>query len=65
MGLNVLPHFSYSPDLAPSDFPLLSLLMAVLRGRRFAEDDDSKHNMPEDVRHFSKELYVTDTQRLM
>jgi histone-lysine N-methyltransferase SETMAR len=38
-GWTVLPHPSYSPDLAPSDFHLLGPLKDALRGARFEEDE--------------------------
>ena len=28
------------------------------------EDDDLKHNMPEELRHFSVEFYTSDIERL-
>jgi histone-lysine N-methyltransferase SETMAR len=39
-GWTVLPHPSYSPDLAPSDFHLFGPLKDAVRGARF-EDDES------------------------
>ena len=36
IGFNVLPHPSYSPDLAPSDFYLFSALKSVVRGNNFS-----------------------------
>jgi histone-lysine N-methyltransferase SETMAR len=38
MGWTVLPHTPYSPDLAPSDFPLFGSLKYALRGTHFEED---------------------------
>ncbi|GFS05480.1 transposase [Elysia marginata] len=35
-----LPHPSYSPDLAPSDFYLFPKLKEHLRGNHFASDED-------------------------
>jgi histone-lysine N-methyltransferase SETMAR len=64
MGWTVLPHPLYSPDLAPSDFHLFGLLKDSLRGRRFADDDELKHSVREELRRFSKELYATGIQRL-
>jgi histone-lysine N-methyltransferase SETMAR len=64
MGWTVLPHPPYSPDLAPSDFHLFGPLKDALRGRRFADDEELKHSMPEELRHFSKDFYVTSIQRL-
>jgi hypothetical protein len=38
--------------------------MDALRGRRFAEDDETKHNVREEHRRFNKDIYVTVMQRL-
>ncbi|XP_078671015.1 histone-lysine N-methyltransferase SETMAR-like [Branchiostoma floridae x Branchiostoma belcheri] len=38
-GFELLPHPSYSPDLAPSDFYLFPKLTSHLRGKRFDGDD--------------------------
>ena len=35
MGWEVLPHPTYSPDLAPSDYHLLGFVMDQLRGQRY------------------------------
>jgi transposase len=35
-NFEVVPHASYSPDLAPSDFWLFTTLKDVLRGRTFS-----------------------------
>jgi hypothetical protein len=37
--LDLLPHPSYSPDLAPSDFHLFGPLKNALRGARFEGDE--------------------------
>jgi histone-lysine N-methyltransferase SETMAR len=50
----VLLHPPYSPDLAPSDFHLFDPLKDALRGRRFADDDELKHSVREELRSFSK-----------
>jgi hypothetical protein len=34
-------------------------LRDALRGRRFADDDELKHSVRDELRRFSKELYVT------
>jgi histone-lysine N-methyltransferase SETMAR len=59
MGWAVPPHPPYSPDLEPSDFHLYGPLKDALRGRRFADDDELKHSVREELRHFSKEFYST------
>ena len=38
-GWNVLPHHSYSPDLAPSDFHLFGPLEDALRGTWFEDNE--------------------------
>jgi histone-lysine N-methyltransferase SETMAR len=64
IGWTVLSHPPYSPDLAPSDFHLFVLLKDALRGRRFADDDELKHSVSEELRRFSKEFYATGIQHL-
>jgi hypothetical protein len=61
----VLHHFSYSPDLALSDFHLLGFLKDALRGRRFAKEDELKHSVRENLRRFNKGVYATDTRHLI
>jgi histone-lysine N-methyltransferase SETMAR len=41
-GWTVLPHPSYSPDLAPCDFFLFGPLKDYLRGQTFRNDDEVK-----------------------
>jgi len=41
-GWTTLPHPSYSPDLAPSDFHLFGPLKESMRGQRFDDDDEVK-----------------------
>ncbi|GFG40768.1 hypothetical protein Cfor_06046, partial [Coptotermes formosanus] len=36
----------------------------ALRGHRFAEDDELKHSVREQLRSFSKEFYATGIRRL-
>jgi histone-lysine N-methyltransferase SETMAR len=64
MGWTVLPRPLYSPDLTPSDFHIFGPLKDALRGRRFADDDELKHSVREELRRFSKEFYATGIQRL-
>jgi hypothetical protein len=63
-GWTFFPHPSYSHDLAPSDFHLFGALKDAVRGRRFAEDGEMKHNVREEHRRFSKDIYATVMQRL-
>lgn len=39
LGISVLPHPPYSPDLAPSDFYLFGPLKNALRGHKFQSDE--------------------------
>jgi [histone H3]-lysine36 N-dimethyltransferase SETMAR len=39
-GFELMPHPSYSPDLAPSDFYLFRHLKKNIKGRRFSDDND-------------------------
>jgi histone-lysine N-methyltransferase SETMAR len=64
VGWTVLPHPPYSPGLAPSDFHLFGPLKDALRGRRFADDDELKYGVHEDLRRFSKEFDATGIQCL-
>ena len=41
-GWSTLPHPSYSPDLAPSDFHLFGPLKQAMRGQHFGSDDEVK-----------------------
>jgi hypothetical protein len=63
--VNTVVDFSYSLDMSPSDFHFLGLLKDALRGRRFAKDDELKHNGRENLRRFNKGIYATDTQDLI
>ena len=47
-GLEVLPHPTYSLDLAPSDFHLFRSMAHFLRGRHFAD----VHEVENGVRNF-------------
>jgi hypothetical protein len=39
-------------------------LKDALRGRRFADNDELKHSVRDELRRFSEELYTTGIQRL-
>ena len=41
-GFKEIEHPPYSPDLAPSDYYLLSTLKKHLWGRKFDDDDDEE-----------------------
>jgi hypothetical protein len=60
----VLPHPPYISDLAPSDFHPFGPLLDAIRERRFAEDDELKHRVREELRRFTQEFHATGIQRL-
>jgi hypothetical protein len=43
------PHSPYSPTLAPSDFYLFGPLMVTHQERRFADHDELKHRVREEL----------------
>ncbi|PNF17997.1 hypothetical protein B7P43_G13443 [Cryptotermes secundus] len=43
MGWEVLPHPSYSPDLAPSDYHLFGFVKDQLHGQRFETFSNSQN----------------------
>ena len=57
-GWELLPHPSYSPDLAPSDFYLFGPLKAFTRGTKFESDDEVKSVVSNWLRHQSKDFYA-------
>jgi hypothetical protein len=63
-GGNCSDHPPYSPDLAPSNFHLFGALKDAIRERRFAEDDELRHNVREEHRRISKYFVATVMQRL-
>jgi len=42
LGLEVLSHPSYSPDLAPSDYHVFDLMKKMLGGQKFASDMEAQ-----------------------
>jgi hypothetical protein len=64
MGWTVLPCPPFSPHLAPSDLHIFGPLRDALRGRRFADDDELKHSVRDELRRFGKVSYTTGIQRL-
>jgi hypothetical protein len=45
LKLELLPHPSFSPNLAPCDYHILEPLKNALRGRQFANDEEVKDAM--------------------
>ena len=44
LGLKVLPHPPYSPDLAASDYHLFGPMKKMLRGQKFASDTEVRQS---------------------
>ena len=57
MGCEVLPHHSYSPDLAPSDYHLFEFVKDQLRGQRYDTTEAIQQAACQCLRMDGKELY--------
>ena len=55
--LHSAPHPPYSPDLAPSDFYLFGALKSRIKGLEFADSDEIKEWILEQMQMTSKEEY--------
>ena len=58
IGITVLPHPPYSPDLAQCDFFLLPILKRPLKGRRFETIPEIKANATKELKGIKKEAYI-------
>jgi histone-lysine N-methyltransferase SETMAR len=56
-GWMVLPHPSYSPDLAPSDYHLFGKLKDSLRGSKFEDDESLVAAVKNCLRNAGPEFY--------
>uniref|UniRef100_A0A3Q2XZY3 Histone-lysine N-methyltransferase SETMAR n=1 Tax=Hippocampus comes TaxID=109280 RepID=A0A3Q2XZY3_HIPCM len=66
LGWELLPHPSYSPDFAPSDFHLFGPLKALfMRGTKFESDDEVKSIVSDWLRHQSKDFYAGGLWKLV
>jgi histone-lysine N-methyltransferase SETMAR len=65
MTFEVLPHPSYSPDLAPSDFHQFGPLKECLRGCKFNLDDDVQSAVHEWHRSQPQEFFSSGIQVLV
>ena len=45
LGINIIPHPPYSPDISPSDFYLFSPLKSSLRGKRYLNAHDAMNDV--------------------
>jgi transposase len=53
----IVPHPSYSPDLAPADFFLFPKLKSTLKGRRFETSDEIQKNSTKKLLAIPKEVF--------
>ena len=65
LGWELLPHPSYSPDLAPSDFHLFGPLKEFTRDTKFESEDEVKNVVSDWVRHQSKDFYAEGIRKLV
>jgi hypothetical protein len=63
-GLDCSPSCCLQSRFSTLLLPSFLLRAGCLRGRRFADDDELKHSVREELGRFSKEFYTTGTQRL-
>ncbi|GFR73854.1 transposase [Elysia marginata] len=57
LGIQVLPHPAYSPDLAPCDFWLFQILKDRLAGRKFDRIQDLAKAVNSELRTIPEEDY--------
>ena len=53
----LVPQSLHSPDLAPTDFFLLTKLNSVLKGQRFESVEEVKENLLAEIRSIPKEAF--------
>lgn len=57
LGLELLPHLPYSPDLAPSDYHLFRSLEHTLRGTNFNNVEEVKAHLEKVFNAKSKDFF--------
>jgi histone-lysine N-methyltransferase SETMAR len=57
LGLTMLPHPPYSPDIAPTDFFLLGHIKQQLEGKHFTNEEELMKAIVEVVRQIPKETF--------
>ena len=55
-GIELSPHPSYNPDLAPSDYYLFRFMAHFLRGRKFKELKKAKGIFPPRIRRIGQTI---------
>ena len=65
MGINIVPHRPYSPDLAPCDFCLFPKLMEKLRGCRYETTEEMKEAVTKVIDTLTQEDFHGAFQKLL
>jgi len=65
LGLDLLSHPLYSPDLAPSDYHLFGPMKKMLRGRRFTSDIEAQNVVREWLTQQPASFYAEGIQKLV
>ena len=65
LGLEVLSHLPYSPDLSPTDCQLLEHLDNILHGKHFHNQQDSENAFQEFIKFRSTEFYTTGINKFI
>jgi hypothetical protein len=63
--LRILEHLLYSPDLAPSDFPLFGPLENIYGGKHFTDDKVAEMEVWKWLRQQSKDFYAAGFDALV
>ena len=64
LGVEVLPHPPYSPDLAPTDYHLFRSLQNHLAGQRFHDREAFEKGIDEFIASKSPEFYESGISQL-
>ena len=62
-GWEILEHWPYSPDLAPSDFHVFPNVKKHLHAKRFKSNDDVKHEVQPWLRGQDPTFYRQDFEK--
>lgn len=65
LGIEVLPHPPYSPDLAPSDYHLFGPLKKMLGGQKFASDFEAQDAVRDWLRQQPASFFETGIEKLV
>ena len=65
MGIKIVPHPPYSPDLAPCDFWLFHKLKENLRGCRYETIEEMKEAVTKVIDTLTQENFQGALQRLL